>query len=305
MKKNFLNLILAILMVFTISTGAIAGSVTIDNWNMLLPIGDSATRTLTSIDQFTFQASSLVNSTVPRGYDGDFKQYTTANVTAFKGDDSFLSSGVNDAYQMTFVLEDVTGNFVVNSSDVNEITYETANLKIYLDTNLNYGATSASENIIYGANDGTLIAAFKLLFGSGTMDFFDEDQRPDGRVDIAFVADQEAEGLLNGFLEGIWFDKNGKDLSSYDPEEALILALTDSNNHFNPTPTASMLSEFGKLENFVSENDAEEFQNFFAESDGSFRLGIQPIPEPASLVLMGFGLIGLGAGVRCKKRKTC
>ena len=76
MKKYFINMLLAILVVFTLSTSAMAFS----TWGVDLNSGDPG-GLISGIDKLTYVATSLVNSTTSAGEDGDFAQLTAVKIT--------------------------------------------------------------------------------------------------------------------------------------------------------------------------------------------------------------------------------
>ena len=100
-------------------------------------------------------------------------------------------------------------------------------------------------------------------------------------------------------MSGVFFDGNGNDIGEYQVGDPLVLiTITDSNfdgdpndlGSFSvPNPTANL--------GFLASGTPIDFN---ALEDGSARLGV--IPEPATMLLLGSGLIGLGVFGRRKKK---
>lgn len=278
MKKYFLNVLLTILTVFTLSTSAMAFS----TWGVDLN-GDAPGGLISGINKFTYVATSLVNSTTSAGEDGYFNQLTAVKITDVNtADGASLDSGININHQITMEFTGA-GSYVYDVGlKLNRINYASGTLRVYLDSALDYG--TATPTALYGTNNGTLLGTFALDNGTGTMDFYDTSLNgTDGRINLVFHATQ--------LLADTWY-YGGTVLNVAD---YITLAILDSNNNLlsNSDVTPNQLEEFDET-GLSTVLPATGYKNFFASSDGSFRLLATPVPEPATLMLFGMGLIGLG-----------
>ncbi|MCF8104159.1 MAG: flocculation-associated PEP-CTERM protein PepA [Desulfohalobiaceae bacterium] len=177
----------------------------------------------------------------------------------------------------------------------NTASFASGALDIYVDDALNYGSsTSMADGIYYGANDGTLIGGFDLTGGSGAID--PDNNAPNG-IQTTFWES-------NFLEEGYWFDENGNDLSFLDPFSFFTgIATTNAswlNNFANAAARDEIYYEFaGNPEGLTNPafppNNVED--GLWFSGNGQFRVNV--IPEPATMLLFGTGLLGLaGLGRR-------
>jgi len=286
-------LMCVVTLIFTVSVNAY--TLTMQNWGFNPSgSGEVSTGLFTPIDGITLLGLSLDNSfsSGTEGF-GTFKTYGTLKATNFKNDNNVIdvsTSRINFDYEITAILE-TTGSYSrVTPTSLNDLIFNTGTLTLYLDDLKNYGTTSGT----FGANDGTMIAKFDLAVGSGTMDFV-TPVYANGRTDILFNA---------VYLKpGVWFDNNNFDmgLQGYDLTH-LITGLTDSDNVIIPDSIIppNFINEVKEASDLVY-NRLTNYQ-FVVDTDGSFAPTISPVPEPATMILFGTGLIGL-AKVSRKKQK--
>jgi len=286
------NLMLSFLMcVITLILAMSASAYTLEFQNWGFDVNGTGTGGLISpVDEMTLLGITLNNS-VPLDYNnpasgGTFTALSTLQVENFQNDNIVIGgTGVNNSYQITLVMN-TTGSYVRNTSGLNELTFLTGTLNMYLDANLNYGSTVG----LFGANDGTLIASFDLMNGSGLMDY--RIANPDGRTNIEFGATY--------LIPGYWFDPSGSDMS-LSGDVPLIVGLTDSNNQVirNASTTAKTeLTSTGLI--WTVQGDLDNYTTFLS-TNGSFAPApTTTIPEPTTLMLIGFGLIGISGLSRNK-----
>ena len=285
------NLMLSFLMCVTMlifSVSASAYTLEFQNWGFDVN-GTGTGGFISPVDEMTLLGITLNNSTPDSTYpnNGTFIALSTLQVENFQNDNIIIGgTGVNNSYQITLVMN-TTGSYVRGISGLNELTFLTGTLNMYLDASLNYGSTAG----LFGADDGTLIASFDLMNGSGLMDY--RIANPDGRTNIEFGATY--------LIPGYWFDPSGSDMS-LSGNVPLIVGLTDSNNQVirNASPTAKTeLTSTGLI--WTAQGDLDNYTTFLS-TNGSFAPAPSPVPEPATMLLLGLGLIGI-AGLSKNKIK--
>ncbi len=286
MKKNLDKLLLCFLFLLVYTVSAQAYSIEFQDWGFNPNINNIGL--IQPLDEMSLLGLTLNNSTPESEGHGTFKTIGTLQAENFQNNNVITYTGVNASYQITATLE-TTGRYDINPTGTNDLTFHTGTLNLYIDTVFNYG----SYTDFFGANDGIQIASFNLISGSGLMDYREEP--PDGRTDLTFEATMLAAGY--------WFDVNGNDMSLNLNTSQLVIAVTDSNNVIlrnKSTIGQIAIDEFTTNTGFTwNTNNDPNFETFIS-TNGSFALTTTPIPEPATLFLIGFGLIGL-AGFDRKK----
>lgn len=199
------------------------------------------------------------------------------------------TSGLGNTYEMTFTFDVLnvttilTGpdqNFTHLGLDSHAAAYSAANstglLNIYIDAFAN-GGTLANQGTGAGYNDGVLIATFAVLFGNGgVFNAITYNGSDDATFELVWARD-------NTILSG----PGGVDIAV--DGEMLAMTSTQFDADANNDGTREVVCPSGT--NWGSTGPT----NFCALEDGRAYLAV---PEPASLALLGLGLVGLGLNRR-------
>ena len=112
-----------------------------------------------------------------------------------------------------------------------------------------------------------------------------------GAIEIIF--DQDAEDIFANFTYSV-----GLTLTAYDDNDALIGAVSSlSLDNYGSSELITL--GFTGVQRLVIEGD--QLGASFIMDDFNFELNSAPVPEPATILLFSFGLLGL-AGLRRKKK---
>ena len=323
---------LMFLVVLAFSTPAKA-TLIVNNWTLDLSAVDSSLETVNDIAQITFHGVAHIeivddvdaSGTATVGDIGITDTHLAATQLV-DTDGSYIASEMNNwvhasnPWEMTFDLTDAA---VFTSLSGDALTYshiapgtyggETADglLDIYIDWKTEPGFVVASTGTGDGYTDNTLPPTdpnkkliAQLLIQTGPAGVF-APTTFDGSVDATFTA--------QWVMEGVFLDSLGNDL--HQTPELVLMAITDSNFDGDPTgegyfslkepthwgdyfPTRLAGGDDLDSDGFADNSNS---MAFYAEEDGSARIGV--IPEPATMLLLGSGLLGLGFFGRKRTKK--
>ena len=182
---------------------------------------------------------------------------------------------------------ELTAIFYLSGAGVlgGNITFSGGWLKIYVDNARNYG-NDTPDPTYYGANDGILIAEFALVGGTGNID---PSGIPNGQISLTFERTYMASGYF--------FDESMRDLTELPL--TWVLGYSTTNASWLENPSITLVDEVGAFSGRTIDNDPPE--DLIISASGQFRL--QVVPEPASVILMGSGLILMAGFLKRKKFK--
>ena len=188
-----------------------------------------------------------------------------------------------------FEFADLTGyidNYNANTGGPTTLaTYDTVIFDDTFDVNFDQyaGTIIAYADSDYDPDNGIIgeLASFSLLSGDGNAPDLGSGANPNGDINFTLGFDS--------VYTGVWeFADSGEAFEDWIPTPG-VLGLIDVN--------AALLPSFSGINPDVGDNGVELL--FELEESGTFR--VQPIPEPATMLLLGSGLIGLTGLVRRKK----
>jgi len=185
-------------------------------------------------------------------------------------------------------IANLMGNLILGGN----VTFTGGSLSIYSDSTNDYGASEPGAfGSIYGADNGTQIAQWSLLSGSGTVD-------PSGVPNGQFTTIWTATNLTPGY----WFMPDGvTDIATLPSPPIFTLGYSTTNASWVQNPPLNNAEEL-YVDYAGSPLSPGSWTNIppadlFISGNGQWRIDV--VPEPATMLLVGSGLIGLaGLGRR-------
>ena len=285
MRKKILLLLAACI---AYAASATVASAFMLDWKLnLAGSGLVSSQTVTVNEYLDTAGSSLIHLTPTGG--GAFTFTDFGVFTSFTHDSFGLNGLISPSLQneLTATFSD-TGTGTLGGS----IGFDTGGiLRLYSDTQKNYGSNSTN----YGANDGTLIAQFRVLNGNATVN---TTGLPNGQISLSLQADAAA--LVNGFLPGYFFDPTGKDLSTFSQPLVLGFATTGASLVINPN--SNLVGSLDTLSGLTYNSADPDF--LLVSNNGQYRLNAI-IPESGTLALIGAGLLSLTIFGKRHMKKEC
>jgi len=162
------------------------------------------------------------------------------------------------------------------------LSASTGMFKLYSDASANFGTASSNPSVVYGANDGTLIASFLISSGTGVIN---------GNVHM------EGDAIVGTVLPGYFFSVSGEDLS----QTSNLQFTVDLGNIMDPSPSAIMIDELAcKASGFPGPGcngtayNSSPYYSIVSDGGTASLTTSATVPEPGSAALALAGLAGLG-----------
>ena len=244
---------------------------------------------LNNVDEWQFLAQSIVafhdlDSSGGISAGDTFDDYVAIRITGFTdlGDSSLQAMDYGDGTGRT---HEVTAIARFNGIQTTANTYAVTNIDqfdVFFDAGS--GFTGSAFANLSTFSDGTLVEQADLLAGAGVNT---DPLNITGTLSLIL----SLEDILHtqSGANGEYWELN--DLGDPFPME-LILGIVDSNNNVQGLDVSEFESYFS-----IDTTDWDFF--FEANNDGSFNKEV--VPEPATMLLLGSGLIGLAGFARKKK----
>ena len=259
----------------------------IQNWQLNLP-GSSGALVTSGVNQLQFAGESYVTNTAT-GTPGMYS--TTDNGVFYIGQ-------YNNGNPLTNLgggqLTGVFSGTAVTDLNTGAYVFTGGSFQLWYNTSAVYGTTAANN---YGAAVGTMIASFNIAATgdpSTSGGFVNANGTPTANGTVTVTSQPPATLVGNPFLDSIGNALNNQLLLGFvttNASEDTSFDTTTGRTTQNQNLAAALSGSANTVNILPSQ--------MFISNAGQFKL--QYVPEPATVALLGIGLVGIGATARKKR----
>ncbi len=254
--------------------------------------GDGITE---SFSELSYVADTTSHVNTSTGSILDFGNGYIDSLIFSSGNTSGDSEGLNQTpggYEVTFAWDNLAGYIdPVLTTPLQQVSkYTSGTIDFFLDFSLNgtlgnnFAVTDDS-----GITDGTLIATVEITEGHNTINYDTAGNITGGSYNLTGVFSPNS-----NFYDNFWFDSSdGNDLKEKFVQFEFLYANTNGDNN------AQTLVQT----NTPGTTSGGFDYDFTIDSRHDSSIGVGPIPEPSTIILLGAGLLGTGIMLRRKNRK--